>query len=189
MTFTPFSPDAELPRPVKVYPLQVALDRPSVTHGRTSMNRQTIAATMLALAGTGALSSPQAPAPQEQQPPPNRPIFRTAVDYVEVDARVLDEAGNLVRDLKREDFEVLEDGKAQKIDNFSIISIPEASAETTAFTRDVIDPDVVSSTVARETEGRLYVILLDDRQVARSGRSRPSTSPASSSRSTSDRAT
>lgn len=134
------------------------------------MNRHTLAAALLALAGSAVLYSqtpaPQAQPAQGQQPPPNRPIFRTAVDYVEVDARVLDETGKLVRDLKREDFVVLEDGKEQKIDNFSVISLPEVSAETTAFTRNAIDPDVVSSTVARETEGRLFVILLDDRQVA-----------------------
>ena len=55
-----------------------------------------------------------------RRPPPRRPnrrpvTFRVEVDYVEVDALVADAQGNLVSDLRAEDFEVLEDGKPQKV--------------------------------------------------------------------------
>jgi len=43
---------------------------------------------------------------------PSPPMtFREGVDYVQVDALVTDRAGNLVRGLTKEDFEIFEDGK------------------------------------------------------------------------------
>jgi hypothetical protein len=62
----------------------------------------------------------QAPAPAGAQ----QPTFKTTVEYVEVDAIVSDRQGNFVRDLKKEDFQVLEDGKAQNIATFSMVDIP-----------------------------------------------------------------
>ena len=38
--------------------------------------------------------------------------FRAEIEYVEVDAVVTDERGNLVKGLTREDFDVYEDGKS-----------------------------------------------------------------------------
>src|ERR1700741_3398885 len=70
-------------------------------------------------------------APPPPQPPPSRapqpqqpPTFRVRVDYVEVDVVVTDREGNLVRDLKKEDFQVVEDGKAQAINTFTLVDIP-----------------------------------------------------------------
>src|SRR5689334_22985471 len=76
----------------------------------------------------------QAPAqqqPQQQQPSPQQqgPTFRVRVDYVEVDIVVTDRQGNLVRDLKKEDFQVLEDGKSQSITNFTTVDIPVERAD------------------------------------------------------------
>src|SRR4249920_1764968 len=84
---------------------------------------------ILLLAGA-ALTAGQAPAPSQQppapQPPPAQPppTFKVRVDYVEVDAVVTDRQGRLVRDLKKEDFQVLEDGKSQAITNFTLVDIP-----------------------------------------------------------------
>ncbi|HMD36064.1 MAG TPA: hypothetical protein VKH42_13900, partial [Vicinamibacterales bacterium] len=58
----------------------------------------------------------QSPQPPAQSQPPT---FRVQVDYVEVDVVVTDRNGNLVRDLKKEDFQVLEDGRAQTINTFT----------------------------------------------------------------------
>jgi VWFA-related protein len=122
---------------------------------------------VLTLVGGSGLVLSQTPAGQPE-PQPARPLFRTAVTYVEVDARVLDEKGNAVQDLKQEDFELFEDNKVQKIENFSRISLPAPASESAspAVVRGAIDADVVSSVASRETEGRLYVIVLDDRQIA-----------------------
>ena len=50
--------------------------------------------------------------------------FRAEINYVEVDARVLDQQGQFVADLKPEDFQVFEDGKPQKVSAFSLVNIP-----------------------------------------------------------------
>jgi VWFA-related protein len=126
---------------------------------------------VLALFAGGTLllsqSPPNQPAPAQN---PSRPMFRSAVNYVEVDARVLDDKGRTVHGLTQEDFELFEDNKAQKIETFGSISIPAGTTSGQRgdgeMRRNAVDPDVVSSVASRETEGRLYVILLDDRQIS-----------------------
>jgi len=113
-------------------------------------------------------SAQQAPAPAPPagaaaqaavQPAP--PVtFRVEVNYVEVDVQVTDRSGNPVRDLRREDFEVFEDGKPQKVELFSVVDLPVERAERPLFASAPVEPDVQSN--ARQFDGRIYVILLDD---------------------------
>lgn len=99
--------------------------------------------------------------PQTASQPPQPPVtFRVEVNYVEVDAIVTDQQGNFVRDLKQGDFQVLEDGKPQKVSIFSLVDIPVERAERPLFAPEAIEPDV--RTNEREISGRLYVLLLDD---------------------------
>ena len=49
--------------------------------------------------------------------------FRTETNFVEVHAIVTDETGAFVRNLTRDDFEVLEDGKVQTPAAFSLIGL------------------------------------------------------------------
>src|SRR5947209_17467162 len=49
-------------------------------------------------------------------------VIRINVNLVQMDAVVTDSKGKLVSDLTPEDFEILQDGKAQAITNFSYIS-------------------------------------------------------------------
>ncbi len=53
-----------------------------------------------------------------------RPTFRAQIDYVEVSAIVTDDDGNLVTDLKKSDFEILENGKPQTVAVFTPVKIP-----------------------------------------------------------------
>ena len=50
---------------------------------------------------------------------PQRPTFRPGINFVRVDVIVSDKNGNPILDLKPEEFSVSEDGKAQKIEQFS----------------------------------------------------------------------
>jgi len=68
--------------------------------------RNRLVALIVFIAGT-ALTAGQTPPPQPQS---QQPTFKVQVDYVEVDIVVTDRQGNLVRDLKKEDFQVMEDG-------------------------------------------------------------------------------
>ena len=99
--------------------------------------------------------------PQPQQPPIT---FRAEVNYVEVDARVLDQQGKFVADLKPGDFQIFEDGKAQKVTAFSLVNIPLERTERPLFASKPIEPDVRNNMQA--ADGRIYVIMLDDLHTA-----------------------
>ena len=116
----------------------------------------TVAALLVLVAGVAlpAGQNPQ-PAPQTQQP-----TFRLRVDYVEVDVVVTDRQGNLIRDLKKEDFQVLEDGKVQAITTFSLVDIPIERFDRPLYTATAIEPDV--KTNERPFDGRVYVMVIDD---------------------------
>ena len=88
--------------------------------------------------------APSPPPPQQQQQA-QQPTFRVRVDYVEVDVVVTDRQGNLVRDLKKEDFQVLEDGKPQTITTFALVDIPIEAAVRPLFASRPIEPDTSSN--------------------------------------------
>jgi Ca-activated chloride channel homolog len=54
----------------------------------------------------------------------DQPTLRVAVNLVMVDATVKTKAGQILGDLKKEDFELREDGAAQKVDIFSRDELP-----------------------------------------------------------------
>src|SRR5688572_19971071 len=105
----------------------------------------------------GALLVAQEPPPQGPQPPPV--TFRVEVDYVEVDAFVTDAQGNPVTNLTADDFDVLEDGRPQKVTAFSLVNIPVVRAERPLFAAAPVQVDVQTNEGA---EGRIYLIVLDD---------------------------
>jgi VWFA-related protein len=92
-----------------------------------------------------------------------QPTFRVQVEYVEVDATVHDKQGNFIADLRKDDFEVLEDGKPQQITNLALVDVPvEPRPATTLVTGRPVEPDVYSNNVE---PGRLYLIVIDDLHV------------------------
>jgi VWFA-related protein len=97
---------------------------------------------------------------QPQQPQQPQITFRAEVNYVEVDARVLDRDGKFVTGLKPEDFQLFEDGKPQKIAAFSLVNIPLERVERPLFASKPIERDV--RTNLEGADGRIYVIVLDD---------------------------
>jgi VWFA-related protein len=101
---------------------------------------------------------------QRQQPP--TPTFRAQVNVVQVDAVVLDRQGSFVSDLRPEEFEILEDGKPQRIASTLLVHIPVERVDAPLFAAGtrVVKPDV--QTNARSFEGRIFVIILDDLQTA-----------------------
>jgi VWFA-related protein len=116
-------------------------------------------------AGAAALQSPviNAQAPQTPQSPPSV-TFQVEVNYVDVDVVVTDEKGNFISGLTRDDFEVFEDGKPQKIDTFTSVEIPLERDNTFVLGDRPVSTDSKSNRVP--FAGRLYVILLDDQDVS-----------------------
>jgi VWFA-related protein len=101
----------------------------------------------------------QQPAPQAPATEPPPVTFRVEVDYVEVDALIADAQGNLVSDLRAEDFEVLEDGKPQKVTAFSLVNIPIERTPQPLFADRPVEVDVQTND---HVEGRIYLLVLDD---------------------------
>jgi VWFA-related protein len=75
-------------------------------------------------AGLAALAqeSPKQTAPPQAKTPDA--VIKVSVKLVQVDATVTDEKGHPVRDLTAKDFEILQDGKAEIITNFSYVNPP-----------------------------------------------------------------
>ena len=98
-----------------------------------------------------------APEPATGQPPLT---FKVEVDYVEVDATVTDAAGHPLRDLRQDDFEVLEDGQRQRLTVFSHVEVPIERPDPPLFRASPVEPDVATN--RRAFDGRLFVLVLDD---------------------------
>src|SRR5262249_5658052 len=91
--------------------------------------------------------------------------FRAGVDLVEIDAVVTDQRGTIVRGLGRDDFEILEDNKAQQLASIDFIDIPlvHNPAGVSALGART-ESDVSSNQDAAAS--RAYVIALDSFHVA-----------------------
>jgi VWFA-related protein len=105
-------------------------------------------------------------APPQPADPTGQPgvTFRAEINYVEVDARVVDAQGAFVSTLAQGDFQVLEDGKPQQITVFSLVNLPVERAVRPLFANQPIEPDV--QTNASGFNGRVYLIVLDDMHTA-----------------------
>src|SRR5437762_11758615 len=106
-----------------------------------------------------ALSAPQRtpPAADEQD------VVRITTNLVQVDV-VVTRDGKQVTDLKPEDFEIFEDGKPQKITNFSYVSNVSAGASSNASspsTRDKNAP-VIPAAVHPHDARRTVALIVDD---------------------------
>jgi VWFA-related protein len=120
--------------------------------------RLTTALLLIVTVGGGlAGQAPPPPVGQSTQPAP--PSFRVEVNFVEVDALVTDARGAIVTDLGADDFELLEDGRPQKVATFSFVNIPVQRAEQPLFSTQPIVADVQTN---EHVEGRVYLIVLDD---------------------------
>jgi VWFA-related protein len=127
------------------------------------------AALLFALcAGAKGQQQQQQPPPQQPPQPPagQRPVIRSGINFVSVDVIVTDKkTGEVVLDMKQDDFEIREDKKAQKVDTFEVVKID-------ALTSAATNPKEIRSQFDEETEARqpnvrLFVLLLDDYHVRR----------------------
>lgn len=138
------------------------------TRGLRAVALFVLVAGSASLAGQGAPAQQPAPPPvvSAQPTPPVAPqppvTFRAEVNYVEVDARVLDEQGRFVTGLTQNDFQVFEEGKPQQVTAFSLVNIPVERAERPLFASKPIEPDVQTNL---GIDGRVYLIVLDDLHV------------------------
>ena len=110
--------------------------------------------------GTG----PLPPVPQPQRPESDE-VVRITTNLVQVDAVVTDKNGKVVTDLKPEEIKILEDGRPQKITNFSynVTETPVASAPSEKpATVDKNAPPIPPARLRPEEIRRTIAIVVDD---------------------------
>src|SRR3954447_570449 len=100
---------------------------------------------------------------------PQTPKFRVAVDAVRIDAVVTDKNGNIVRDLTADDFEIQQDGKAQKVTFAQFVpvasapeEIPGATAPRSAWRDEGPSLTTPPAQVRRENIQRTIALVVDD---------------------------
>jgi VWFA-related protein len=107
---------------------------------------------------------------QTQNPPATpqgttsqQPVFRGGNNYHSVDVRVRDSKGVFVPDLRAEDFEVLEDGVAQKVTNFIPIIGGRVMTAVATDTRKAPPGMILPASKPRsDSSGRIFIIFIDD---------------------------
>jgi VWFA-related protein len=109
-------------------------------------------AAALMCAATAAGLADQSP-PQE----PPRPSFRTEANYIRVDVYATTRNGATVHDLRREEFQLLEDRVPQTIDQFSPVVIRAAGSPQRADPRTPDD----GRQAAADARARVFVLFLD----------------------------
>jgi VWFA-related protein len=93
-----------------------------------------------------------------QAPKPTPPTFKSATELVEVDAVVLDRNGEFVPNLKPENITLYENGKAQKIQQFFMVTHDLAQAESAAAGG--------YGDLAQYGAHRVFVMLFDEAHLA-----------------------
>jgi VWFA-related protein len=125
---------------------------------------------LVCLTARGTAQQPQPPAQSPSQPSPQagqpeqQPTFRAGINYVAVDVIVTDRKDAPVTDLRREDFEVLEDGKAQPIEQFRLVKVDRTPQPGDPIPRRIRNRDDEQLEASRE-DVRIFAILLDDYHV------------------------
>jgi VWFA-related protein len=108
----------------------------------------------------------QTPPQNPTQPKPGEEeVVRVTTNLVQVDAVVTDKNGNAVKDLRAEDFEILEDGKPQKVTACSYISVvskPTISSTATAAEAVKNAPPLPPNPLRPEQVRRTIVFVIDD---------------------------
>ena len=95
--------------------------------------------------------------------PQSQPVFRSGVDLVRFDVRVTDGSGRPITDLRRDEVEILEDGKPLPILLFHHLQEPVGGSYADAALRSV-SAEVSSNRGA--PRGHLYLLVFDQMHIA-----------------------
>src|SRR6266487_4144530 len=96
----------------------------------------------------------QTPAPQ----PPVQPTFRTEANYVRVDVYPTNRDGTPVIDLRQEDFEIVESGAPQKIEQFERVLIQGSVPQDLRREPNSVE---AGRQAAQNPRARVFVVFLD----------------------------
>ncbi|MBI3493422.1 MAG: VWA domain-containing protein [Acidobacteria bacterium] len=107
--------------------------------------------------------SAQTPAPPAPAAPQEKPTFRVQVDLVTNDIIVRDDKGNFIPDLKKDEFEVYEDGVKQDISSMTVVT--GGRVTNVLAPPPPPPPEGIILPPARprnDVSGRIFVFFVDD---------------------------
>src|SRR4249919_6838 len=121
-------------------------------------------ATLVALtAGMAAQAPGQAPAAPNTATSQERPTFKVQVDLVTNDIIVRDEKGNFIPDLKKEEFEIFEDGVKQDISSMTVVTGGRVTNVLAPPPPPPPEGIVLPPTRPRnDVSGRIFLFFVDD---------------------------
>ena len=118
--------------------------------------RQTHAVILIVLAGAVVFASgPVAQQKPEEQPQP--PRFKTQANFVRVDVYPTAD-GRPLQDLRKEDFELLEDGAPQTIETFEFVQVRPAGPQSARVEASSVQ---AAEQMAANPRNRVFVVFLD----------------------------
>jgi VWFA-related protein len=106
---------------------------------------------------------------QKRSEQKSQTVLRVETELVQIDIVVADKKGNLVRDLRREDFELFEDGKRQQITHFAAGTSVKPATWLRAERRSTAPNGNDAKAASTSTEvraGRYIVVAVDDFHLA-----------------------
>ena len=120
----------------------------------------------LALPQQSASPTPQAsPAPIEPQQPtrPNdEDVVRITTNLVQVDAVVTDKNGKIIKDLRPDEVQIFEDGRPQKITNFSLVTTEAPTSQPAPSPLDKTLAPLPPVKLHPEDVRRTIALVIDD---------------------------
>jgi len=127
------------------------------------MKKSCLFGVILSIALTGvALAQKPEPKAEQKGPQHKDDVVRISVTLVQVDAVVTDDKGKQVTDLKPGDFQILEDGRPQRITNFSYLSNVSARPAEPARLPDKLAPPVPTRLLRPDEVKRTLALVVDD---------------------------
>jgi VWFA-related protein len=134
-----------------------------------STARKACLSALIAAAFIGVPAAAQAPAGSAQQPPaqqpqqPQREVIRRQIDVITTDVIVRDNRGQFVADLKKDDFEVYEDGVKQEVVSFVLTHGGRVYNQTLpAPPKPQAGIILPPARPTNDAAGRIFVIFVDD---------------------------
>ena len=134
-------------------------------HMRRMVCASALAAAVVAAAGVSAQNPPPASKPVQQPPlrPDDPQVIRTGVELITTDVIVRDNRGQFVADLKKDEFELYEDGVQQQVISFHLThggrTFNVAAPPPPPAQEGIILPP---SRPTSDAAGRIFIIFVDD---------------------------
>ena len=89
-------------------------------------------------------------------------VVKISTNLIQIDVTVTDKKGNIIKDLKPEDFEIYENGEKQEITNFSFVASVKDARTATKNPNDKIPVPVPQAELRPQQVRRTMALVVDD---------------------------